>query len=154
MDMSPDARDFVKFLCVMDKEKRPSCEEALQHPWLRKSTILSAQQRSASQVDLNGEEEGGAKASVIRHETVGAILEFASMSKMQQTGLLAVAFVLEDTQIGSLRAAFNQFDSRVRVSAVCVVPLLCAACAVCVSKLVHAGPPSLKHASTLARPLP
>lgn len=34
--VSDEAKDFVTWLLTPDPEKRPSAEQALQHPWLQK----------------------------------------------------------------------------------------------------------------------
>ena len=39
--ISDEAKDFVRSLMCVDPTKRVTCEEALQHPWLRLHTFLS-----------------------------------------------------------------------------------------------------------------
>lgn len=36
--VSSDAKDFISKLLVVDQEKRMSAEQALAHPWLRRSS--------------------------------------------------------------------------------------------------------------------
>lgn len=36
--VSSDAKDFISKLLVVDQDKRMSAEQALAHPWLRRST--------------------------------------------------------------------------------------------------------------------
>ncbi|GAM35546.1 aurora-B kinase [Talaromyces pinophilus] len=49
--VSPEARDFIKKLLVLDPEKRMSIEEAQQHPWILKHCAKTEKttQRSSSQ---------------------------------------------------------------------------------------------------------
>lgn len=38
--VSPELLDFIEFLLVLDHTKRPTAEEALQHPYLRRGSPL------------------------------------------------------------------------------------------------------------------
>ena len=40
--VSPKLLDFIEFLLVLDHTKRPTAEEALQHPYLRHDSLLEA----------------------------------------------------------------------------------------------------------------
>ena len=46
--ISDEAKDFVRSLMCVDPSKRVTCEEALQHPWLRLHTFLSLRKSTSS----------------------------------------------------------------------------------------------------------
>lgn len=37
-NVSDDAKDFITQLLIKDQDKRPSAEQALQHPWIQKAS--------------------------------------------------------------------------------------------------------------------
>jgi len=37
-NVSDDAKDFITQLLIKDQDKRPSAEQALQHPWILKAS--------------------------------------------------------------------------------------------------------------------
>jgi serine/threonine protein kinase len=45
--ISPEAKDFVKKILILDPSKRPSCEESLSHPWI---STNAAPQRSLERI--------------------------------------------------------------------------------------------------------
>jgi hypothetical protein len=47
-DISPDAQDFIRCLLCPDPVQRPTCEEALSHPWLNDRQNL--EQRAAKKL--------------------------------------------------------------------------------------------------------
>jgi len=48
--ISPSAKAFVEFLLTISPNKRPSADEAMQHPWLKSLADPKADQGDATHV--------------------------------------------------------------------------------------------------------
>lgn len=46
-NVSDDAKDFISQLLIKDQDKRPSAEQALQHPWVQKASDAQKSNLSA-----------------------------------------------------------------------------------------------------------
>lgn len=91
--ISPEARDFIRCLLCPDPLQRPTCEEALCHPWLNDLQNLemrAAQKRSLAH-STNQEEED--KWSVSQQAAFGLSLAIICYSYI---GLLTYVFNLGD----------------------------------------------------------
>ena len=104
--ISPEARDFIRCLLCPDPFQRPTCEEALSHPWLNDRQSLenrSAQKRSNK--SLTADE----KWSWPQQAAFG--LSFAIIA-YSYVGLLVFVFNLGDSSFG-LGCSCPRFHSQV-----------------------------------------
>jgi len=90
-NVSEEARDLIASMLRVNKQKRATMQEALQHPWIEHTAP------SASTVNLS--------------EVVGNLESFSRANKLKRTALHLVARQMDDRKLESLRAAFMQFDT-------------------------------------------
>jgi len=95
--VSEEARDFVASLLVYDPRKRPSAEEALRHPWLRKKEYPK-RERKVNQESLRG---------VSEH-----ILNYARTNELEGIATAVVAHKSSEEEIIMMRRAFDKFDHK------------------------------------------
>jgi len=88
---SPQARDFIRYLLDPDPKKRPTCEEALRHPWLNDKQSL--EMRSAQMRNLSSESDE--KWSKLQTLSFGLSLFIIIYSYM---GLLFYVFNLDEAR--------------------------------------------------------
>jgi len=93
--VSSQAREFVKSMLTVDREKRPSALEALRHPWLESAAAAAVEQR---------------RSAPVLKEVVDNLQAFKDYSKLRRLGLEVVAFSLDVKQIKALREEFEKFD--------------------------------------------
>jgi len=89
--VSKEARDLIEKLLTVNKKKRATMEEALQHPWIEQTAP------SATSVPLS--------------EVVGNLESFTRANKLKKTALHMVARQMDDRKTEMLRAIFMQIDA-------------------------------------------
>jgi len=89
--ISEQARDIIAKLLRVNKNKRATMQEALQHPWIEHTAP------SASSVNLS--------------EVVGNLENFSRANKLKRTALHLVARQTDDVKLERLRAVFMHIDT-------------------------------------------
>lgn len=92
-EISDEAKDFIRTMLTVDRHKRPSSREALDHPWLKTTERKSMLQ------------------TAVLSDVVSNLVDFKNFSTLKRLALEMVAFSLDPEQIKSLRAEFTKFDS-------------------------------------------
>ena len=93
---SPDARDFIRCLLCPDPLQRPTCEEALSHPWLNDRQNLEARDAQKRQAMTSSDENDAdaVKWSLSQQTAFGLSLTIIIYSYL---GLLSYVFNLGDS---------------------------------------------------------
>lgn len=91
-NVSDEAKDFVKSLLVIDPEKRPSAEEAQQHPWIR-----SYHEKTMKDV-------------VVSPPIVESLVSFKELPLAKRFMFEVISFALQPSQISEIRIEFEKFD--------------------------------------------
>ena len=104
--ISPDARDFIRCLLCPDPLQRPTCEEALSHPWLNDRQNLEIRSKRAN---LNLSDEEDEKWSLYQQAAFGLSLAIILYSYI---GLLTYVFNLGDTSFILLEHFQSEIASR------------------------------------------
>jgi calcium-dependent protein kinase len=94
-DVSQEAVDFVWSLLQVDPTKRPSAEEALLLPWLKRK---SAEAQGISDMDM-------------MDKIAASIQAFTSYGTLKKLGLMVVAYKSTSSEVGFLKRMFVRFDS-------------------------------------------
>ena len=125
--VSEDAKEFIKTLLIKDKDKRPSAEQASEHPWLKQFDFskLYAIQNSSNysykvfkeSINENRQLSGPAIELMIGdnqkslQKAMKNIKEFQAEQKLQQA---VVAFIVHNLayseELFSLKSIFMQLD--------------------------------------------
>lgn len=87
-ELSPEAKDFIGKLLVVDPQQRFTAVEAQKHTWLR-------QDQEVANLDV---------------DIIQRLEEFPKKTKLQQTVLQVLAYLLTPAQIGQLRVEFMKLD--------------------------------------------
>jgi len=87
--------DFVSKLLQKDPEKRMTCEQALNHPWITNREQMPS-----------GTDSCGLDASV-----VASLAEYAKASKFRRTCLQVMAWSLSNSEMAEVREAFMELDA-------------------------------------------
>ena len=98
--MSPEAKEFISDLLVLDPDQRADAERALGSAWLN---IQSAASTTSTMCTPRAEEEEMARS---------AMLKYASYPKLKKMALMVVAHKSSSEEIGVLRKLFQKYDSR------------------------------------------
>ena len=116
--VSPDARDFIRCLLCPDPLQRPTCEEALNHPWLndRQNLEIRSAQKSAKDLSVEAEE----KWSFSQQIAFGLSLAIIVYSYL---GLLTYMLNLGDASFILLEHFQVEFISRAS-SVICIFQFL------------------------------
>lgn len=88
-DISPEAIHFIKTLMCQDPKDRPSCDEALKHPWLNDKSNL--EQRAAQR----------------RRRNSGPFLESSSWTAVQQIAFVISVLVILGSYSALISYVFN-----------------------------------------------
>jgi serine/threonine protein kinase len=93
--LSPEARDFVQKLLVVDPKHRLDAAQALKHPWL------------VSREQLPNEKP----APDVLASIDGALTSYVHTSALKKLGLMVIAHKSTAPAIEALRAVFEEFDT-------------------------------------------
>jgi calcium-dependent protein kinase len=94
--LSPQSKEFVRSLLVVDPEERSDAEEALSAVWLNKR--MTATVRNPHEDEIEG----------ARHSMV----KYAKYSKLKKMALMVVAHKSSTSEIGILRKIFQKYDTK------------------------------------------
>jgi len=95
--VSPEAKEFISKLLVLDPDERPDAETALGSAWLNLRSPASAM------FTPRAEEEERAQSSM---------LKYAKYPKLKKMALMVIAHKSSSDEIGILRKLFEKYDSR------------------------------------------
>ncbi|EER02181.1 calcium-dependent protein kinase 1, putative [Perkinsus marinus ATCC 50983] len=90
-DVSQEAKEFIMRLLTKDPARRPSCKEALQDPWLRKT--------------WRGDQEPSLDTSVLTN-----LYHFAAAGVMKRAALGLIAMTMSTPQVRQLEEQFRVLD--------------------------------------------
>ena len=93
--VSSEAKDFCKTLLVTNPDKRPSAEQAQQHPWIRNYHTTYFDPRS----------------TMIRPELVQALDNFKDLPITKRLMFEVVSFTLLQDQISHIQMEFEKLDT-------------------------------------------
>eukprot|EP00560_Eucampia_antarctica_P007033 CAMPEP_0197828738 /NCGR_PEP_ID=MMETSP1437-20131217/5272_1 /TAXON_ID=49252 ORGANISM="Eucampia antarctica, Strain CCMP1452" /NCGR_SAMPLE_ID=MMETSP1437 /ASSEMBLY_ACC=CAM_ASM_001096 /LENGTH=741 /DNA_ID=CAMNT_0043430089 /DNA_START=359 /DNA_END=2584 /DNA_ORIENTATION=- len=103
-DVSPEAKNFVQTLLVLDPEKRPNPIQCQNHPWLK-------QQRSCySTTNSNNGIANKITKQRINPNVVKSLIEFKEFSTMQRVLSEVLSYTLLPGQIADLKEEFLKID--------------------------------------------
>ncbi|CAM9349713.1 unnamed protein product [Pylaiella littoralis] len=91
----PDAKDFISELLVIDPNQRMSAEQALAHPWLRRSTRAPVMSTGAV---------------LPKGDLVRALQQFSSFSSFRRLILEVCAYNMAPAELEGLRETFEAID--------------------------------------------
>ena len=110
--VSAAAQDFIRRLLVTDLNKRPTAEEALQHPWLAltaPSTAAAADgDGGASNTEASLADRPPSRGELNR--VIANLKAFRDFSALKRLALEVVAFSLAPHQVRALQRDFEAFD--------------------------------------------
>lgn len=98
-NVSKEAKSFVSSLLVYDPKKRLSAEQALSHPWLKKTQFPRSESEAKSQknLELNVRDN---------------ILSYAKTSEFKRIAAVVVAHKSSSAEIIDMRRAFDKYDDK------------------------------------------
>merc|ERR1712008_512196 len=91
--VSPEVREFVKALVVVDPERRLTATSALEHPWIKRRDTI---QRSESFIDK---------------EMAGTLVSFAAKTQFRRSAMHLMAWSLTNEERAQVRQAFIDIDT-------------------------------------------
>jgi calcium-dependent protein kinase len=92
-NVSPEAKDFVSKLLVVDPKARPSAIETQQHPWIRAYL------------------EASIKDATVSPKIVKSLVTFKNLSLTNRLMLEVLSFTLLPEQLSDIRVEFEKMDS-------------------------------------------
>eukprot|EP00578_Thalassiosira_sp_NH16_P021397 CAMPEP_0181101490 /NCGR_PEP_ID=MMETSP1071-20121207/13782_1 /TAXON_ID=35127 /ORGANISM="Thalassiosira sp., Strain NH16" /LENGTH=548 /DNA_ID=CAMNT_0023184345 /DNA_START=50 /DNA_END=1696 /DNA_ORIENTATION=+ len=98
-NISKEAKQFVASLLVHDPQKRLSAEEAVNHPWLKKTQFPVTEADAKATENLMG-------------NVMDNILSYAKMSELKRIAAVVVAHKSSSDEILDMRKAFDKFDEK------------------------------------------
>lgn len=98
-NVSKEAKSFVSSLLVYDPKKRLSAEEAVKHPWLKKTQFPTTEDDAKAHENLMGN---------VRDN----ILSYAQMSELKRIAAVVVAHKSSSAEILDMRNAFDKYDDK------------------------------------------
>ncbi|KAL7543585.1 hypothetical protein ACHAXR_012878 [Thalassiosira sp. AJA248-18] len=97
-NISQEAKDFVSSMIVYDPQKRLSAEEAVNHPWLKKTQFPASETDSKANENLMGS---------VRDN----IMSYAKTSEIKRIAAVVVAHKSSSAEILEMRKAFDKYDN-------------------------------------------
>ena len=98
-NVSKEAKSFVSSLLVYDPKRRLSAEEALSHPWLKKTQFSKSESESKSLKNLE-------------RNVRDNILSYAKTSEFKRIAAVVVAHKSSSAEIIDMRRAFDKYDDK------------------------------------------
>ena len=92
-NVSPEAKDFVSKLLIVDPKARPSAAQAQQHPWIR------------------AYHEASTKDATVSPKIVKSLLTFKNLPLTNRLMLEVLSFTLLPEQLGDIRVEFEKMDT-------------------------------------------